>query len=127
MDCYIIYFHTGGADAIKQVEVFGAAAQEAIGPIFATVNVREQGKVATAFTRLASDGASPVFWVAKGLVWPTVLVYRNARPVAFYRIPAGGLNKEQLISFALNQACASAYFDTVKTAPPPAPTPVKHR
>ena len=123
-DCYIIYFHTGDPTSIKQIEVFGRAAQEAVGPVFAVVNVREQGKVATAFTRLASDGNSPLAWAAKGLVWPTILVYRNTRPVAFYRIPAGGLVKEQLVAFALSQACASSYYNADRTPTSPAHTPV---
>lgn len=109
--CTLVLFYVEGSTESEQLAaVWASVAQQAAGPVFAAVNMSQEGPVARAFTTLAGDPNSSYQW-AGTRQFPFIMAYRDHKPVAVYN---GERETQALIDWALTRACHVGYFETVQ-------------
>ncbi len=109
-ECVLVLFYVENDESYQLANIWGLAAQQTAGPIFAAVNMLNERKVAEAFTKLKSDGNNTLQWAALRQ-YPFILVYRNGNPVAIYN---GEREVQAIIDFALTLACKAGYYEIVQ-------------
>lgn len=109
-DCILVLFHVENTESYQLANIWALAAQQVAGPVFAAINMLSERKVAEAFTRLKSDGNSPLHW-ASLRQYPFIMVYRRGWPVAIYNGPR---EVQSLIDYALTLACQAGYYEILQ-------------
>lgn len=103
-DCMLVLFYQEDQENIESyrlANVFGAAAQQIAGPIFATVNVTIENKIAETLAQLKSDDNNPSRWTAIR-EYPFIMAYQKGQPVSIYN---GPLEVQALIDYSLEVVC----------------------
>lgn len=106
-DCILVLFYVENEESYQIMEIWASVAKQTAGPVFAAINMMSEKKLAQAFTRLKSDGSSPLHWAALRQ-YPYILVYRNKWPVAVYNGPR---ETQALIDYSLTLACQAGYYE----------------
>lgn len=103
--CVIILFYIDNNESYQLVNIFGNAANQTAGTIFAAVNMKVERRIAEAFGKLRGDSNHPLnsFGLQQ---FPFILVYRNHWPVAFYNGPR---EVQSIIDWSLTLACSANY------------------
>ena len=109
-DCILVLFYVENPESYELAKIWAAAAQQVAGPTFAAINMMTEKSVATAFTRLKSDGSNPLHWAALKQ-YPFIMVYRSGWPVAVYNGPR---EVQALIDYSLTLACQAGYYETMQ-------------
>lgn len=109
-DCILVLFHVENTESYQLANIWGLAAQQVAGPIFAAINLLTERKVAEAFTRVKSDGSHPLHW-ASLRQYPFIMVYRKRWPVAIYNGPR---EVQSIIDYALTLACQAGYYEIIQ-------------
>ena len=65
-DCMLVLFYTNNVESSELTQIWGLAAAEAVGPIFAACNLKLERKVAQAFNKLNSEPTSLKWGPPKG-------------------------------------------------------------
>lgn len=115
--CSVILFYNGTSDdAISKIKIFTAAAQEAIGVTFGVVDARQENRIAASFVKIKGEGTHPYHWM-NITGYPVVIGYRRGLPIGVYK---KAFTKEDLLSYAMKQACTGGTYDET---PVPEPRP----
>lgn len=109
-DCILILFHVENTESYQLANIWAVTAQQIAGPIFGAINMLSERKVASAFTRLKTDGSNPLHWVALRQ-YPFIVVYRKGWPVAIYN---GVREVQAIIDYALTLACEAGYYEPLQ-------------
>jgi len=107
-ECVLILFHSNNLESEELSIIWEKAAENAPGITWAAVNLKNEKKIAKAFTNLAGD--EPYFW-AKLKQIPFILVYRQGFPVAFYN---GARETQTIVDYALDLACSPNYHERLQ-------------
>ena len=84
--CHILLFYEPSDTDDGIINIWNSIAQTTGGPVIGTVNVSARSEIMDAFTATAQDPDNPLNSFAINGV-PTVIVYRNRFPQAFYNGP----------------------------------------
>lgn len=109
-DCILVLFYIENVESHQLASIWALAAKQAVGPIFAAINMLTERRVAEAFTRLKSDGSHPLHW-ASLRQYPYIVVYRKRWPVAIYNGPR---EVQAIIDYALTLACQAGYYEPMQ-------------
>lgn len=110
--CMLILLYVNNDESIDAMRIFGTAAQQAAGPIFAAVNLLINRNVATAFTDVRSSSSHQYYWAGMRGV-PVILSYQNGAPVGAYN---GSMSVSALVEFALTLACTAGYHEPIQVS-----------
>lgn len=109
--CHIILFYEPGSTDPQLIEIWNTIAQTTGGPVIAAVNTSARGEVMEAFLNTSQDPDHPLNdYAISGI--PTILVYRNRWPQAFYN---GELSYDALKKWILVLACKPGYRERDST------------
>lgn len=103
--CHIILFYEPVTTDPALISIWNALAQDIAGPVIAGVNTSARGEIMDAFLSVEADLDNPLNW-ASGFGVPTILVYRNRWPQAFYN---GELSYDAIKKWILILACKPGY------------------
>jgi hypothetical protein len=87
-------------------EIWEDLSSEVAGVNFLVVDTRSQQRIMQAFIETYNDENNPITDFTLSADRPTVLVYRDGWPQAYYN---GSLSFDAVRSFALDEACSSSY------------------
>jgi len=107
-DCILVLFYGNNKESRDLVEIWAAAAEQTVGPVFAACNLSVERQVASAFTKLQTRDNPLHHFALKGL--PFILVYNSGWPKAFYN---GERAVSAIIDFALTLACQPGYREDI--------------
>lgn len=111
-DCMIVLFYNENTESKNVARLWGEAASQVSGPVFAACHMLNEKKVAEAFTRLNMDSNHPLHWA--GLKqFPFILTYRKGWPQGFYN---GERSVETFIDYGLTLACSDTYQEHQQTS-----------
>jgi len=106
--CMIILFHNDNIESKNLAEIWNKAAQQVVGPVFASIDLNRNKSLAQAFTNLNMENSS-LHWAALKTM-PFILVYQNRWPIGFYN---GERTVQDLIDYSLVLACKAEYHEPV--------------
>jgi len=109
--CHIILFYEPASTDPQLIEIWNNIAQTTGGPVIAAVNTSARTEIMEAYLSTASDIDNPLNdFAISGL--PTILVYRNRWPQAFYN---GELSYDAIKKWILVLACKPGYRERDST------------
>lgn len=110
-NCMIVLFYGENAESKALMRIFGLAASQAPGIVFASANLMAEKEIAKAFIEIGTT-SHPFHW-ARMKGYPFILVYRGGYPAAFYNsdrsVPA-------IVDWAMTTACSSSYYEREQLA-----------
>lgn len=107
-ECMLVLFYGDNIESRNLAEIWGLAAKQVAGPVFAACNLMVSKRVAEGFTSLNMQGGSLHWARLKGL--PFILTYQNGWPVGFYN---GERAVQPIIDYSLVLACRSDYHEPI--------------
>lgn len=104
--CMLVLFYGDNLESQNIVKIWAVASRQAVGPIFAAVNLAFETRLAKAFTELNMNNSS-LHWARLKTI-PFILVYQNGWPIAFYN---GERGVQPIIDYSLTLACRAGYHE----------------
>lgn len=103
--CHIILFYEPTSVDPELINIWNRLAQTIAGPVIAAVNTSARGEIMDAFMAVGSDVDNPLYDFT-GFGVPTIIVYRNRWPQAFYN---GELSYDAIKKWISVLACKPGY------------------
>jgi hypothetical protein len=103
--CHIILFYEPTSTSADLINIWSLLAQTIGGPVIAAVNTSARGEIMDAFANVEADLDNPLN-AFSGFGIPTIMVYRNRWPQAFYN---GELSYDAIKKWILVLACKPGY------------------
>lgn len=103
--CHIILFYEPSSVDPDLIDIWSDLARTLAGPVIAAVNTSARGEIMDAFMAVEADIDNPLNEFT-GFGVPTILVYRNRWPQAFYN---GELSYDAIKKWILTLACRPGY------------------
>lgn len=111
-ECTLVMFYINNKESRDLMVIYAALANQVPGPTFGIVNMNNERKVAQAFTELRSNGSHSLHWAGlRG--YPSILVYRDGWPVAFYN---GAREVQAMTDYVLSLPCNANYYEQIQVA-----------
>jgi hypothetical protein len=111
-DCTLILFYGRNTESFQLGQIFAIVANDTTGPVYGSVNVELNDQLMSSFTKVAGDLTHPQHRFAlRG--YPTIMVYRNRRPVGIYN---GLYDTSVFRMFVSTQACTATWNEPVTLA-----------
>lgn len=103
--CHILLFYEPTSTDRDLLTIWSMLAQTVAGPVIGAVNTSARGEIMDAFMSVSADPDNPLNDFS-GFGIPTILVYRNRWPQAFYN---GELSYDAIKKWILVLACKPGY------------------
>lgn len=104
--CTVVLFHGDNLESTNLATVFALAANYALGPVFAHLNLARETRVAEAFSKIRNR---PGVYQRFALVgYPHIIAYQAGEPVGFYN---GDRDAQAIVNWSYELACKPGYVE----------------